>query len=56
MIRDVKEIEESTLWEETGRQLAARGKADDEDPRKIVVFVLGDKSSGTHGLTQASHQ
>lgn len=26
MIRDVKEIEESTLWEETGRQIQNKNK------------------------------
>jgi len=26
--------------------LAARGKNDEEDTRKIVVFVLGERSSG----------
>lgn len=56
MIRDVKEIEESTLWEETGRQLAARGKNEEEDTRKIVVVVLGEKGSGRNATTQASRQ
>ena len=46
MIRDVKEIEESTLWEETGRQLATRGKGEEEDPRKIVAVVLGARGAG----------
>lgn len=46
MIRDVREIEESTLWEETGRQMAARGKAEEEDPRRIIVIVLGGRGSG----------
>lgn len=56
MIRDVKEIEESTLWEETGRQLAARGKNEEEDTRRIVVIILGEKASGKNAITQASRQ
>ena len=46
MIREVREIEESMLWEETGRQMAARGKQEETDPRRVVVFVVGDRSSG----------
>ena len=46
MIREVREIEESMLWEETGRQMAARGKQEEADPRRVVVFVVGDKSAG----------
>lgn len=49
MIRDVKEIEESTLWEETGRQMATRGKTEEEDPRRIVVIVLGARGAGIFG-------
>ena len=48
MIRDVKEIEESTLWEDTGRQIANKNnKSAGEEELKRIVFIVGEKSSGT---------
>lgn len=41
MIRDVKEIEESTLWEDTGRQIQNKSKISQEDIKNNVVFVIG---------------
>lgn len=46
MIRDVKEIEESTLWEDTGKQLANKGKNTVTTDLRRVVVVLGDRFSG----------
>jgi hypothetical protein len=59
MIRDVKEIEESTLWEDTGRQIQNKSKGNQEDTRKTVVFVIGERLSGTlsvHGRQKFVHQ
>ena len=44
MIRDVKEIEESTLWEDTGRQINSKKKG--QTGQSWIVLVLGDQSAG----------
>ncbi len=45
------------IWEDTGRQIAARSKAySNTDSRKIVVFVMGDKSSGMMHYSKENRQ